>query len=250
MTTSAPQDQHSLAAAFVLNALDPEEAAEFQAHLAQCETCALDVQEMRETTAALATAVAEQPPATMRDRVLAKAAITPQIERPGLPDGVVDLGEQRRRRKGVNRWLAGVAAAGLVAAGALGVSTYQANQRADDAQVAADQMSALLADPNAVVEHAEVTGGGAGTLVMSPEEGRALFMAADLANPGADQTYQLWAIDESGAKSVGLLEPSAGKASKLVDMPAGSTAFGMTVEPAGGSEQPTTKPVLLLELPA
>jgi anti-sigma-K factor RskA len=85
---------------------------------------------------------------------------------------------------------------------------------------------------------------------MSPEEGRALFMAADLANPGADQTYQLWAIDESGAKSVGLLEPSAGKASKLVDMPAGSTAFGMTVEPAGGSEQPTTKPVLLLELPA
>jgi anti-sigma-K factor RskA len=135
-------------------------------------------------------------------------------------------------------------------AGALGVSTYQANQRADDAQVAADQISAVLADPTAVVEHGDVSGGGAGTLVVSPEEGRALFTAADLPQPSADQTYQLWAIDDSGATSVGLLQPDSGRASQLIDVPAGSTTFGMTIEPAGGSEQPTTKPVLLLELPA
>ena len=108
----------------------------------------------------------------------------------------------------------------------------------------------MLADPTAVVEHGDVSGGGAGTLVVSPEEGRALFTAADLPQPSADQTYQLWAIDDSGATSVGLLQPDSGRASQLIDVPAGSTTFGMTIEPAGGSEQPTTKPILLLELPA
>jgi anti-sigma-K factor RskA len=250
MSSPLPQDVHNLAAAYVLDALSRDELDEFERHVEQCETCALDVQEMRETTAALATSVAEQPPATMRDRVLAQAAITPQVESAGLHDGVVDLGEQRQKRRGVNRWLAGVAAAGLIAAGALGVSTYQANHRAQDAQIAADEISALLADPNAIVEHADVTGGGEGTFVMSPDEGRALFTAADLPEPGADHTYQLWAIDDSGATSVGLLQPDAGEARELVDVPAGSTAFGMTLEPAGGSDQPTTKPILLLELPA
>jgi anti-sigma-K factor RskA len=146
--------------------------------------------------------------------------------------------------------LAGIAAAALIAAGALGVSTYQANQRANDVQAAADEVTALLADPNAVVEHSDVTGGGAGTFVMSPGDGRALFMASDLSDPGTGQTYQLWAIDESGAASVGLLEPTAADSTTLLHIPVGSTAFGMTVEPLGGSGQPTSKPVLLLELPA
>ncbi|MFL6287860.1 MAG: anti-sigma factor domain-containing protein [Actinomycetes bacterium] len=250
MNTPAPQDLHSLAAAYVLDALSAEEAAEFETHLAQCEACRLDVLEMNETTAALAASVVDQAPEGLRRRVLELAARTTQDAAVERRAEVVDLADRRQRRSGVNRWLAGIAAAGLVAAGALGVTTYQANQRADDAQVAADQVSALLADPNAVVEHGDVSGGGAGTLVVSPDEGRALFTTADLPQPTPDHTYQLWAIDESGATSVGLLQPDSGRASQLVDVPPGSTTFGMTIEPAGGSVQPTTKPILLLELPA
>ena len=43
------EDLHSLAAAYVLDALSGEEAAEFETHLAQCEACRLDVLEMNES---------------------------------------------------------------------------------------------------------------------------------------------------------------------------------------------------------
>lgn len=250
MSASAGNDLHSLAAPYALDALSAEEAAEFEGHLANCESCTLDVQEMRETTAALAASTATDPPAAMKDRVLVGISTLPQATAPPSDAMVVDLSERRGRGSTVNRWLAGVAAAGVLAAGALGVSTYQANQRADEAQVAADQMSAVLAHPDAVIERADIEGGGAGTLVMSPADGRAVFMTADLPDPASGQTYQLWAIDDAGATSVGLMEPDAGEAKEFVAIPSGSTAFGVTVEPSGGSEQPTTDPILVLELSA
>jgi anti-sigma-K factor RskA len=250
MSASADSDLHSLAAPYALDALSAEEAAEFERHLTACESCTLDVQEMRETTAALAASTATDPPAAMKDRVLAGISTLPQAAAPSSDATVVELSERRGRGSAVNRWLAGVAAAGVLVAGALGVSTYQANQRADEAQVAADQMSAVLADPDAVIERADIEGGGAGTLVMSPEDGRAVFMTADLPDPASGKTYQLWAIDDAGATSVGLMEPDAGEASEFVAIPSGSTAFGVTVEPSGGSDQPTTEPILVLELSA
>ena len=248
MSASADNDLHSLAAPYALDALSAEEVAEFERHLADCESCTLDVQEMRETTAVLAASMPVDPPVAMRDRVLRGISTLPQAATSTSDSPVVELAERRGRGSTVNRWLAGVAAAGVLVAGALGVSTYQANQRADEAQIAADQMTAVLSDPNAVIERADIEGGGAGTLVLSPADGSAVFMTADLPDPASDETYQLWAIDGGGATSVGLMEPDAGEASELIDMPSGSTAFGVTVEPSGGSDQPTTDPILVLEL--
>jgi anti-sigma-K factor RskA len=250
MSSSADNDLHSLAAPYALDALSAEEAAEFERHMNGCQSCIVEVQEMRETTAFLATSTAADPPAAMRDRVLAGIGTLPQALGSTSDSAVIELSHRRGGGSALNRWLAGVAAAGVLVAGALGVSTYQANQRADEAQVAADQMSAVLSDPNAVIKRAEIEGGGAGTLVMSPADGRAVFMTADLPDAAPDETYQLWAIDGGGATSVGLMEPDAGEASELVDMPLGSTAFGVTVEPSGGSDKPTTDPVLVLELSA
>ncbi len=202
---------------------------------------------MRETAAVLAGSVAESPPQRLRAAVLGQARQIPQVG--GAPRApVVDIAERRSGRLWRDRLLAGVAAAALVVAGALGISTYQANQRADDLQVAADRVTALLADPDSSVERTEVTGGGTGTLVVSPNAQQAAFLTSSLPATDPGQTYQLWAIDEAGATSVGLLEPDAGRATELVELPPGTTAFGMSVEPAGGSPAPTTEPVLVVEL--
>lgn len=254
MNGETAPEQHLLAAAFSLNALEPHEAAAFERHLLTCAACADEVSEMRETASVLGASVAEESPQGLRARVLELVQDIEQVS--AAPDPVaaqspvIDLAERRSRKSVVNGWLAGVAAAAVLVAGGLGVSTYQASQRANDAQVAAEQVSALLADPNATVERAAVSGGGTGTLVVDPDGEQAAFLTASLPATDPDQTYQLWAIDEAGATSVGLLEPDAGRATELIDLPPGTTTFGMTVEPAGGSQAPTTDPVLLVELSA
>jgi hypothetical protein len=238
---------HALLAPYALDALDSGEAAAFAAHLNNCDLCAAELGGMQQTAAHLAVSVAEEPPEGLRAKVLQQAERTPQVES-ASPEPVVDLAAVRSRRRGANRLLAGVAAAAVIVAGVLGVSTYQANQRANDAQVAADQITALLADPDATVERTDVAGGGTGTLVVAPSSEQAAFLAASLPATGPDETYQLWAIDDAGATSVGLLQPESGRATALVDLPPGTTTFGMSVEPAGGSTAPTTEPVLLIGL--
>lgn len=249
MSGEAAGDVHSLAAAYALDAVDPQETVAFERHLTTCAACSDEVREMRETAARLGASATEEPPAVLRSRVLGEAARTPQHHE--VSDrAVVDLAERRSRRSTVNGWLAGVAAAAVLVAGGLGISTYQASQRADDAEIAAEQITSLLADPGTSVERTQVAGGGTGTLVVAPDGEQAAFLTASLPSTEPGETYQLWAIDEAGATSVGLLQPDAGRATALVNLPAGTTTFGMTVEPAGGSKAPTTDPVLLVELSA
>ena len=236
---------HDLAAAYALDALDASEIRAFERHLATCETCETDVREMRETASALATSTAEHPPGALKAAVLDALPTTPQV---AASSTVTSLAERRTHASRASRWLAGVAAAAVVVAGGLGVAAYQANERANDVQATAEQVAGVLADPDAQVERGNVAGGGAGTLVLSPSTGQAVFLTDDLPDVESAETYQLWAIDDAGATSLGLLEPDAGRATQLVDIPGGSTTFGMTVEPEGGSEQPTTDPILLLDL--
>ena len=59
-----PQSLHELAAGYALDALDDDEHAAFEQHLAECEQCATDVLAFRETAALLAYAAeGPEPPA-------------------------------------------------------------------------------------------------------------------------------------------------------------------------------------------
>ena len=66
------QDLHHLAAAYALDALEPDERAAFEAHYPSCEICSREVVEFRQTAAVLAAQTATPPPADLRAAVMAE----------------------------------------------------------------------------------------------------------------------------------------------------------------------------------
>jgi anti-sigma-K factor RskA len=89
-------------------------------------------------------------------------------------------------------------------------------------------------------------------VVFSEQLGMAVFVAAGLSAPPAGKTYQLWFVRADGARPAGLFQPDAnGQATQVLEGDlAGAEAMAFTVEPAGGSAQPTSKPLLTLPLTA
>ena len=241
---SAPSPEaHSLAGAYALDALPAADSAEFEQHLAGCPTCAGEVREFQATAAALATAVAADPPAALRGRVLDALAGTPQ-EPPRPAHAAVPL-QRRARRSQPSPWpvrlLAAAAVVFAALAGTFGVGAYRAQQDADQVAAAGAQVARVLTAPDATVITKDVQDGGRATVIASSDRGQLAVVADGLPRLPAAQTYQLWYIDaQQRATSVGLAQPQDGRLSAVIPRayPPGST-FGLSVEPAGGSPRPT-----------
>ena len=120
----------------------------------------------------------------------------------------------------------------------------QQAQRATEAEQQQQALADLLTDPSAVVVHGDVTGGGVATAILTDD--RALFSATGLPDPGDDKAYQLWVVDAAGAASAGVLADDAGTVRQLADDFSAGDALAITVEPASGSTQPTTTPLVVL----
>ena len=79
-------DIHALVGAYAVDALDDVERAAFERHLAECAACRAEVDGLREAAAMIGGAAAAQPPAGLRERVLADIAtvrpLPPPVEQP------------------------------------------------------------------------------------------------------------------------------------------------------------------------
>ncbi|MQY03626.1 anti-sigma factor [Actinomadura macrotermitis] len=231
---------HTLSGTYALNALDPEERREFEAHLAECDTCAQEVRELRETTARLGAAAAGRAPDGLRAKVLAEAARTRQAP-PRL--------EARPAARRPGPALLGLAAAAcLVIMLALGVAAYRADQRADRVQAQRDEVYSVLAAPDARAATGPVSTGGRGTVVVSRQRDRAVVVMAGLARAPSARTYELWLMGEGEPKPAGTMTTAS--APVVIQRVGRATQIGITVEPAGGSAAPTGAPVFAVELPA
>lgn len=234
-------DLHHLAAAYALDALDDAERAEFEAHYPTCEVCRQEVEQFRQTAALLAEGPATIPPAGLERSVMDAIARTPQ-EAPApsnaapVPATVTNL-DSRRRRFSVGTWVASAAAVAVLVVGAVVIVGQRGGASVDD----------VLAAPDAVVTTLALTSDGEDgsfQVVWSPERDRVAVIADDLPDPGADRVYELWAIVGDTPVSAGLFEPVDGSVRKAVDVDdVDAAAWGVTVEPAGGSDAPTT-PIL------
>ncbi len=231
-------DLHTLTGAYATDALPPEERRQFVAHLEACPACADEVRELTATTARLGSAVAAPPPAELRDRVLGeirRVRQQPPRTTAGTPGpGPADM-PWSRRPMAMAAALLLVVSLGLAA---FAVTAYQRAQRAE-------RVAAVATDPDRYTAERPAATGGTGTVVAAA--GDAVFTARDLDELDADRSYQLWVIGERGTRSAGVLETRGdGTLQRFVtDVVAGDT-IGLTVEPRGGSSQPTTEPILLL----
>ncbi|MFE9042580.1 anti-sigma factor domain-containing protein [Streptomyces sp. NPDC007818] len=242
-------DAHTLAAAYALGALDATERKDFEAHFQTCEACRQEAAEFQATTARLAAAVAQPPPPPAKAQVMASIDGVRQLP-PRIPAHVVPVLSGILRRRAVP-----LALAASVAAAALGGIAVWQTQNADDleqqarqAQQQLDAVSAVLAAPDARTVHGKAANGALTTVVSSDQQNEAVFTAANLPAPGAGKTYQLWLDHDGTMRPAGLIHGDGTVI--LSGNPADASAVGLTLEPAGGSPQPTTDPLLLMTLPA
>ncbi|MDR0342054.1 MAG: anti-sigma factor [Nocardiopsaceae bacterium] len=251
---------HTMAGAYALDALPSADRARFERHLARCRACAREQCELREATARLAGAVAADPPAHLIAQAVATAARTRQLPSamgparepaarlPGQAGGARRLPGPWRARP--RRLALAFAAAFVAAATAFGAIAFTAEYRLGDAQLRDHAVAEVLTAPDATLVTSRVKAGGAATIVMSHRDHALVFTTAGLPAPPAGRRYELWLMGPRGDRSAGLLPaPHGGMTSPVIatGLAAGDWV-GLTVEPAGGSRHPTSRPVLMLSL--
>ena len=227
---------HALSGAYAVDALDDIERAQFERHLAECAECRAEVASLRSTAALLAETSATAPPEGLRARVLADIGTV----RP-LPPAVGTEAAPRRRFR-----LAPLAAAAALIA-AVGTGVVVTQPWADDSSQA-PQVSAVdrVLQAEDAERYTQTIDGAEATLVRSRSLNQAVLVTQDMAPPPDGKVYELW-LDHKGVGmvSAGLMAEGGEQQILLEGDPATALGAGITVEPAGGSEEPTLPPVTL-----
>lgn len=227
---------HALSGAYAVDAVDDLERAAFERHLAECAECRAEVASLRETAAMLAETTATAPPAALRDRVLADITTVRQLP-PVVPTA------QPVRRHRVRLLVAAAAAVVLVGAGAVAVT----QPWADDAPPPSVTEQVLEA-PDAQSTTLEFPGGASATVTHSDELDQAVLQTDDMPPPPDGKVYQVW-LDQPGKGMVSAaVMPVKEDQTLLLEGDAGTaTGAGITVEPEGGSPEPTSEPIALFD---
>jgi len=201
-----------LAALRAIGALDADEAATIDRHTAECAECRAEFARASAASTAIALSSAMPPPAALRERVLAGA----------------------RNIRRLRPWhaQAGWRAAAVAAAVLIGVGSWVATHRQVGQTWAAHCTASASSDCGELV----AVGG-----VLRLD-------ARGLSAPPAGKVYQAWVIPP---KQQPVPEPTfsvsaSGEGSvDIAAAPHKGDIIAVTVEPAGGSKAPTTKPVLV-----
>ena len=244
-------EAEELLGAYALDALPAGEAASMRAHLEGCAQHAAQAGELR--AIALHMHELAEPmdaPVRLRGRVLdaiAREANTgaavPEPRSIGSAPSTrdrVQWGPSNRRLFAPSGWMA-IAAALVIAVGGL-VGWNLVLQNRDNAGV-----ERLATRATTVATLKQPSGSAAGTVVYFGDDKKALIITQGLDRLDATKTYQMWAVGGAQPASLGVMSASAnGSITTVVPFDAALTGtFAITVEPAGGSAQPTSKPILV-----
>jgi anti-sigma-K factor RskA len=243
-------DLHSLTGAYALDAIEGgAEFERFTRHLSRCPSCASELREFREVATSLAFAAATAPPPGLRARVLTAATAVRQ-----LPPEVKTHARPRRARVWVPwvPWLSGaIATAAIAVAVFFGFAQAHTQQELTQARAQNQAIALVLSAPQVKLLTHTTTAGGVATVVVAAGRHQMVVITSGLPALPAGKVYQLWFIGPEKTVSAGLL-PSATSGQTAPVLASGvvhGDKLGLTVEPAPGSTQPTTTPILDLALP-
>lgn len=196
---------------YALGLLEPAEAATLEAHLARCERCRAELRRLNEVLARWVDELPSEAPPQLWPRIAAKLPPRPRASRRWQP------------------WLL----AASVFVGALGLG-WGVRQQLVNRQLSAQQRQIagwLSRDDLRVTTLPELEGRRVGS-VLFLSDGRALLVLRD--PPGADESYQAWGHRDGERVSLGVTGGTV-----LEVRYEGFEFIGVSLEPKGGSSQPT-----------
>ncbi|MGP9536734.1 anti-sigma factor domain-containing protein [Brachybacterium sp. AOP43-C2-M15] len=182
----------------------------------------------------------------------ASSATTAPPSPPAPTEQVVSLDRYRASVRR-HRWTA-VAAAALLLTTIAGVGLWGGERSAQremqetlaameseqaTAQQEREMLSSILASDDASHLSVPVPDGGSLQLMFSRDQEAMIVQPAGLPELPDGRDYQLWMIDEAGPHSAGVLETVDAPVLHEGEIPDGAS-IGLSVEPAGGSSEPTT----------
>lgn len=234
--TQPTDDLIALATPYALHAMAESERADVDRRIAAAppdvaQAFDEEVRAVRETMAVVSAATAVEPPQQLRERVLAEISAPTVLE-------------FRPRIKRWQRVAMAAAAAVVIGLGALGVGMVL---RPTPAPTTAEQIFAA-SDVRTIT--GEIPGGGTATVVFSRAKNAGVLVMNNVTPPKSGTVYQMWLMGEKGAHSAGTMDAKAVAPSTTAVLPdlGDSTALAFTVEPPGGSTQPSAAPFAELPL--
>jgi anti-sigma-K factor RskA len=229
--------------AFVLGALPEEERREFEEYLMAHPERQAEIEELGAVAGLLALSPQEQePPPELRRSIMDVV----EAEAEGLR---VESGSGlARMREFLSIRNLTLAAAALLVIGLFSWNmVLQGEMR--DLQSRIQSMQASREDSRMVALEGSGPAQQARVEVMILEDHRAVLMAEDMPPVPEDKTFQIWVIEDDVPQPSGIFEIRDDRVAVVVEHRVdGADAIAVTVEPEGGSPQPTTEPMLAARL--
>lgn len=222
--------------AYAIGALDPGEVAALEAHLSACGICRDELSAYRSVSDAMLLSVRPQkPPAALRRHLQERISNSRKVVRPKFSWSFAQIS-------------IGFAVIFLLALSTFSFLQMQQLTRQQEQLTRQMQTSQIALAALAYPETQTLPLSGeniTGTLLLAREQNVAVIIAWDLPALQSSQTYQIWLIDPQGKRT------SGGIFTPQVELPytsvqvfspeslSGFIGIGVTIEPSGGSPQPT-----------
>lgn len=239
MTEPMDSDLGALAVPYALNAMSDAERDDVDRRVAAAPPAvarafADEVRMVHEAMAVVSAATAAEPPAGLRARLLAELG-------GDQPAQVYQLRPRPTRWQKTALAAASVLVLGL---GALGVGLAL---RPSEKPSTAEQ---VFAAPDVRTVSGDIPGGGTATVVFSREKDAGVLVMNNVTPPQPGTVYQMWLVDAEGPHPAGTMDQQAVAPSTTAVLPdlGTSSTLAFTIEPPGGSSQPTSAPFAELPL--